>query len=103
ASRDVNSVEPAPSSGTRELEAVLLACAVVIVGPLALAAGALLAALAETRRRLWLLLAAGPSGGATFLLWPFIRPHLLAAATALHRGGSHGDPRKIAAAVWPHL
>jgi hypothetical protein len=99
----VNKVEPPPSSGTRELEAVLVAFAVVVIGPLALAAGALLAALTETRRRLWLLVLAVPSSAATFVLWPFIRLHLLAAVTAVHAAGSHWDARQILVAVWLHL
>ena len=97
----MNRPEPPPSSGTRELEAVLLAGVVVLVGPLALAAAALLAALAQGRRRWWLWLIALPLSGALILLWPLIRRHLFAAATAIHTGG--GDPRRIPVGTWLHI
>src|SRR5207253_811167 len=82
--------KPYPASGTRELEAVLAAAAIVVIGPFALTAGAALAALATSWRRLWLWSLALPSFAAAIALWPFTRRHALAAATAARHSHVHG-------------
>jgi hypothetical protein len=92
-----------PAPGVRELEALLAAAAIIIVGPLAIVAGALLAVVMETRRRLWLAALALPSTAAEILLRPFVVGHVLAAATAIRSGHSHRDLRSVVFAVWPHL
>ena len=92
-----------PARDVADLEAVLLAAAAVVVGPLALLAAALLAGAAGTRRRLWLWALAAPAAAGTGLLWPFVRAHVLAAAAAVRLAHTHGDPRRIALTAWPHL
>ena len=92
-----------PARDVPELQAVLLAAAAVVVGPLALLAAALLAGAAAARRRLWLWALAVPAAAGTVLLWPFMRAHVLAAATAVRLAHTHGDPRRVALVVWPHL
>jgi hypothetical protein len=99
----LNRADPLPSGPTREFEAVVVALAVAIVGPFALVVGALLAALVRTRGRVWLWLLALVSSAVLLVLWRFIRIHLFAAATAVHAAHTHGDPRRIFLAVWPHL
>jgi len=92
-----------PAPGVREFEALLAAAAIMIVGPLAIVAGALLAAVMANRRRLWLAALALPSTAGGILLRPFVLVHLLAAATAIRSGHPHRDLRSVVFAVWPHL
>ncbi len=94
---------PYPAPGVRELEAVLAAIAVVIVGPFAIVAGVLLAALAESWRSLWLWALTLPSFAAAILLWPSTRRHVLGAATAVRHGHAHGNLGRVLLEVWPHL
>lgn len=97
----VRLAQPAP--GVRELEALLAVAAIMIVGPLAIVAGALLAAVMGNRSRLWLASLALPSIAGAILVWPFAGRHVLAAATAIRAGHAHRDARSVALAVWPHL
>jgi Cdc6-like AAA superfamily ATPase len=86
------------------LEVALVLVALLVLGPLALAGGALLAhqTRGRLRRRIALcVLAAGGTAG-TFLLRGFIRTHLAAAVASLHDGLA-ADPARAAAAAWPHL
>lgn len=86
-------------------EALVVALALITVGPFTLLAAAGLTAAAIHRhwRRLWLWLLAAPSAAAAFLLWPLVHRHLLAAAAALHAAHTHGHPERILAVIWPHL
>jgi hypothetical protein len=81
---------------------MLLALLAVMLGPFALAAGAALAALARSRPRLWLWLAAPPSAGAAFLLYPFTRRHVEQALAAVH-GSIAANPTRALAEAWPPL
>jgi hypothetical protein len=92
-----------PAPGVRELEALLALAVIMIVGPLAIVAGALLAAVIENRRRLWLGALALPSIAGAILLRPFVLGHLLAAATAIRTGHPHSDLRSVVLQLWPHL
>ncbi len=92
-----------PARGVPELEALLLVIAVVVVGPPVMIVGALLAALAGTRRSLWLWTLSVPAAVAAVLLWPFSRGHMLAAATAVRLAQTHGDPKRVVLAAWPQL
>jgi hypothetical protein len=91
------------ASGWGGFEVLCALVAVVVVGPFALLLGALGAALWECRRRLWLWALAAPSVAAGLLLWPLMKAQLLAAAAAAHAAHSHGDPRRLLAALWPQL
>jgi hypothetical protein len=69
----MTSAPPRTGDPGRELELMLLALVAVALGPLALVAGAALAALARSRPRRWLWAAAPRSAGAAFLLYPSTR------------------------------
>ena len=92
-----------PAPGVRELEALLAVAAIVTVGPLAIVAGAVLAAVMENRRRVWLAALALPSTAGGILLRSFARRHVLAAATAIRAGHAHRDLRSVVLELWPHL
>lgn len=92
-----------PAPGVRELEALLAVAAIVTVGPLAIVAGAVLAAMMENRRRVWLAALALPSTAGGILLWAFARRHVLAAATTIRAGHPHRDLRSVVLELWPHL
>jgi hypothetical protein len=92
-----------PAPGVRELEALLAVAATVTVGPLAIAAGAVLAAVMENRRRVWLVALALLSTAGGILLRAFARRHVLAAATVIHDGHPHRDLRSVALKLLPHL
>ena len=80
----------------------MLCLAALALGPLALAAGLLLALLARPRRRLWLWASTLPSAVASVLLWPFTHRHLDAALTAVHAGLA-ANPTRALVAAWPQL
>src|SRR5713101_7626713 len=92
-----------PAPGVRELEAVLAVVAIVIVGPLAIAGAAVFATLTQSWRRSWLAALALPSTATALFLWPFARRHVVGAAEAIRAAHAHGDPGRVALAVWPHL
>ena len=89
-----------PGAG-RELEGVLLAVALLLLGPFALAAGLLLALLARSRR-LVLCAIALPSTAGGLLLWPFAHRHYDTALVALHHAFAVGRIQAFLA-VWPHI
>jgi single-strand DNA-binding protein len=91
-----------PASDGRELELVLLAAAAVVLGPLAFAAGIVLAAATGSSRRWLLWLSALPSAAAGLLAWRFTHRHLESALRALH--GRHAtSPTQVLLAAWPEL
>ena len=91
-----------PASDGRELELVLLAAAAVVLGPLAFAAGVVLAAATESSRRWLLWLSALPSATAGLLLWRFTHRHLDSALRAMH-GRLATSPSQALLAAWPQL
>ena len=90
-----------PAPGVTELELLLAVAAIVVVGPFAVVAGAVLAIFATSWRRGWLALLSLPSAAGAFVLWPLAHGQLLATATALHR--SHGGTEQVMRHLWPHL